>query len=201
MQDWIFNNKIEYSSSMEKTDILGWGKDEEALFRYVKRICACLMHTAIWFYSFSISFKGLSSLHCTLLESLRPLFHGVRQCSFGPASLRTFLPTPDTGFSFSHNLLSSRKTIIVKDKKIFANGWTVWKGKKIWHWRMNAPGQQVPITATGEEWRNNTRKNEEMEPKQKKKQKRTKNKQKQSTQLWMWLVIEVKSDAVKSNIA
>ena len=42
---------------------------------------------------------------------------------------------------------------------------------------MNAPGQQVPVTATGEEWRNNTRKNEETEPKQKKK---TKNKQKQT---------------------
>ena len=42
--------------------------------------------------------------------------------------------------------------------------------------------------ATGDQWRNNSRKNEEMEPKQKK-----------NTQLWMWLVMEVKSDAVKSN--
>ena len=44
--------------------------------------------------------------------------------------------------------------------------------------------------ATGDQWRNNSRKNEEMEPKQKK-----------NTQLWMWLVMEVKSDAIKSNIA
>ena len=44
--------------------------------------------------------------------------------------------------------------------------------------------------ATREEWRNNSRKNEEMEPKQKK-----------DAQLWMWLVFEVKSDAVKNNIA
>ena len=43
--------------------------------------------------------------------------------------------------------------------------------------------------ATGEEWRNNTRKNEETEPKQ------------NNAQLWMWLVMEVKSDAVKNNIA
>ena len=43
--------------------------------------------------------------------------------------------------------------------------------------------------ATEEQWRNNSRKNEEMEPKQ------------NNTQLWMWLVMEVKSDAVKSNIA
>ena len=43
--------------------------------------------------------------------------------------------------------------------------------------------------ATGDQWRNNSRKNEETEPKQ------------NNTQLWMGLVMEVKSDAVKSNIA
>ena len=42
---------------------------------------------------------------------------------------------------------------------------------------------------TGEEWRNNSRKNEE--------QSQSEN----NAQLWMWLVMEVKSDAVKSNIA
>ena len=43
--------------------------------------------------------------------------------------------------------------------------------------------------ATGDQWRNNSRKNEGMEPKQ------------NNTQLWMSLVIEARSDAVKSNIA
>ena len=43
--------------------------------------------------------------------------------------------------------------------------------------------------ATGEEWRNNSRKNKETEPKQ------------NNAQLWMWLVMEVKSYAVKYNIA
>ena len=43
--------------------------------------------------------------------------------------------------------------------------------------------------ATGDQWRNNSRKNEEM------------SQSKNSTQLWMRLVKEVKSDAVKSNIA
>ena len=43
--------------------------------------------------------------------------------------------------------------------------------------------------ATGEEWRNNTRKDEEMEPKQK------------HHPVVMWRVMEVKSDAVKTNIA
>ena len=42
---------------------------------------------------------------------------------------------------------------------------------------------------TGEEFRNNSRKNEEMEPKW------------NNTQVWMPLVIDVKSDAIKNNIA
>ena len=43
--------------------------------------------------------------------------------------------------------------------------------------------------AMGEEWRNNSRKNEGTE------------KSKNDTQLWMWLVMEVKSNAIKNNIA
>ena len=43
--------------------------------------------------------------------------------------------------------------------------------------------------ATGDHWRNNSIKNEETEPKQ------------NNTQLWVSLVMEVKSNAVKSNIA
>ena len=42
---------------------------------------------------------------------------------------------------------------------------------------------------TGEEWRSNSRVNEETDPKQK------------LSQLWMWLMMEVKSDAVKNNIS
>ena len=43
--------------------------------------------------------------------------------------------------------------------------------------------------ATGDQQRNNSRKNEELEQ------------LKNNTQLWMWLVMEVKSNAVKNNIA
>ena len=43
--------------------------------------------------------------------------------------------------------------------------------------------------ATGEEWRNKTRKNEATEPSE------------NNAQLQMWLVMEEKSDAVKNNIA
>ena len=44
--------------------------------------------------------------------------------------------------------------------------------------------------ATGDQWRNNSRKNERMEPKQKKKKK----------QLWMALETEARFDAEKDNI-
>ena len=43
--------------------------------------------------------------------------------------------------------------------------------------------------ATGDQWRNNSRKNEGMEPKQK------------QYPVWIQLVTEARSDAVKSNIA
>ena len=43
--------------------------------------------------------------------------------------------------------------------------------------------------ATGDQWRNNSRKSEGMEPKQ------------NNTQLGVFLVIEARSDAVKSSIA
>ena len=55
---------------------------------------------------------------------------------------------------------------------------------------MNSPGRLGGAQyATGEQWRNNSRKNEEMEPKQKQHQ--------VLDVTWM----EAKSDAVKSNIA
>ena len=55
------------------------------------------------------------------------------------------------------------------------------------------PKEELPRSlgaqyATGGQWINNSRKNEEMEPKQK------------STQLWMGLMMEVNSNAVKSNL-
>ena len=51
------------------------------------------------------------------------------------------------------------------------------------------PELVVAQYATGDQWGNNSRKNERMKPKQK------------QYQLWMWLVIEARSDAIKSNIA
>ena len=43
--------------------------------------------------------------------------------------------------------------------------WRVWKGKMIGHWRRNR--SEGAHYATGDQWKNNSRKNEEMEPKQK----------------------------------
>ena len=58
---------------------------------------------------------------------------------------------------------------------------------------MNSPRLIGAKYDTGEEWRNNSRKNDKMESKQKQKTKKN--------QLWMWLVKELKSDAVKNDIA
>ena len=51
------------------------------------------------------------------------------------------------------------------------------------------PGSVGAQYATGDQWRNNSRKNEGMDQ------------SKNNTQLWMWLVIDARSDAVKSNTA
>ena len=45
--------------------------------------------------------------------------------------------------------------------------WTVWKGKMIGYWKRNSPRSVGAQYATGDQWRNNSRKNEWMEPKQK----------------------------------
>ena len=57
------------------------------------------------------------------------------------------------------------------------------------------PGSGGAQYATGDQGRSLhwSRKNEQMEPKQ--------NKTKQNSQLWKWLLMEVKSNAVKSSIA
>ena len=44
--------------------------------------------------------------------------------------------------------------------------WTVWKGKKIGYWKRN-PQVGGCAYATGDQWRNNSRKNKGIEPKQK----------------------------------
>ena len=63
------------------------------------------------------------------------------------------------------------------------------KGKKIGHWKMNSPGQKVPnmlLEISGE-----------ITPERMKGWSQSKN----TTQSWMWLVMEARSDALKSNIA
>ena len=67
--------------------------------------------------------------------------------------------------------------------------WTVWKGKMIGYWRRNSPCRLVPnmlLEISGE-----------ITPERIKGWSQSKN----NTQLWMWLMIDVKSDTVKSNIA
>ena len=66
---------------------------------------------------------------------------------------------------------------------------TVWKGKKIWHWKMNCPGWWVPnmlLENSGEITPDKTKRW---------------NQRKNSNQLWICLVVKVKSHAVKNNTA
>ena len=56
-------------------------------------------------------------------------------------------------------------------------------------WKEELPRSVGGQYATGDQWGNNSKKNEGMEP------------SKNNTQLWMGLVIEARSDAVKSNIS
>ena len=66
---------------------------------------------------------------------------------------------------------------------------TIWKGKMIGYWKWNSPGQQVPnmlLEISGE-----------ITPERMKGWSQSNN----NTQLWMWLVIEARSNAIKSNIA
>ena len=67
--------------------------------------------------------------------------------------------------------------------------WTVWKGKKIGHWKMNSSGHWVPNMLLGISG--------EITSKRMKSWSQSKN----NTQLCIWLVMEVKSDAIKSNNA
>ena len=67
--------------------------------------------------------------------------------------------------------------------------WTVWKGKMTGHWKRNSPGWKLPnmlLEISGE-----------ITLERMKGWSQSKN----NIQLWMWLVIEARSDAVKSNIA
>ena len=67
--------------------------------------------------------------------------------------------------------------------------WRVWKGKKIGHWKMNSPDPQVPsmlLEISGE-----------ITPERMKRWNQSRN----NIHLWISLMIEAKSDAVKSNIS
>ena len=67
--------------------------------------------------------------------------------------------------------------------------WTIWKGKMTGYWKWSSPGLEVPnmlLEIRGE-----------IAPERTKGQSQSKN----NTQLWVGLVIEARSDAVKSNTA
>ena len=66
---------------------------------------------------------------------------------------------------------------------------TVWKGKKIWHWKMNPPGQYMSDMLL--------EKSGEFIPERMKRLGQSRN----DAQLWICLVVKVKSDVIKNNTA
>ena len=96
---------------------------------------------------------------------------------------------------FSSSMLSSIKVVHGRREwqttPVFLpwEQWTVWKGKKIGHWKMNSPGLLAPNMLL--------EKTREITPERMKRWSQSEN----NAQLWMWLVMEVKSDTVKSSIA
>ena len=67
--------------------------------------------------------------------------------------------------------------------------WTVWKGKKIWHQKVSTPGWKFSNLLLG--------KSGEITRERMKRLGQSRN----DTQLWMCLVVKVKSNAIKNNIA
>ena len=67
--------------------------------------------------------------------------------------------------------------------------WTVWKGKKLWHWKISLPDQKVSSILLG--------KSREITPERMKRLIQSRN----NAKLWMCLVVRLKSDAVKDSIA
>ena len=72
----------------------------------------------------------------------------------------------------------------------FKYSWlTVWKGKKVWHWKVNSPGQKVPNMLL--------EKSEDIAPEGMWRLNQSEN----SAQMWMCLVVKVNSDDIKNSIA
>ena len=70
--------------------------------------------------------------------------------------------------------------------------WTVWKGKNIWHWKMSPPSWEVSNMLLGK-----SRGQLLTAPERMKQLGQSGN----DTQLWMCLLVKVKSNAVKNDIA
>ena len=72
---------------------------------------------------------------------------------------------------FWHNMVHWRRKMPTHSNSlVWRAPWTIWKGKKIWHWKMSPHRSEGVQYATGEEQRaitNNSRKNEVAGPKQK----------------------------------
>ena len=69
--------------------------------------------------------------------------------------------------------------------------WTVWKGKKIWHWKVNSPGQKVSNMKLGKSRGRLLVAPETMKPL---------SQNGNNAQMWMCLAVKVKSSAVRKTL-
>ena len=85
------------------------------------------------------------------MENIRSIYTYIYILNY----YKSFCWTLEKGMANHFSILALRTT------------WMVWKGKKIGHWKDERPRLVHPQYATGDQWGNNSRKNEQMEPKQK----------------------------------
>ena len=143
-----------------------------------------LSHSTVFLYLFaSIPGKGFLISPCYSLELC---------IQMGISFLFSFVFRLSSFHSYLEGLLGMWFTGKGNGKALqcscFENPMSIMKRQKDRTLKDELPRLVVAQYATGDQWSNNSRKNEGMEPKQ------------QQHPIWLWLVIETRSDAVKRNI-
>ena len=129
------------------------------------QIWPLLKGQAIWSHSPS---EGRQIVKTTITENWAIWSHGPQPCLiqliYEPCCVGS--RWTDHGGEFWQNVVHWRRewqttSVILRTSS------TVWKSKKIGHWKMNSPRSVGAQYVIGDQWRNNSRKNEGVEPKQK----------------------------------
>ena len=164
---------------------------------HVIRLGSCLW---LWFQSVCPLMSSLSAYHLTGVSLTLDVGVSLHSCS---SKVQLLLLTLDLGYLLTATDTDLGCGVSSHDKmwstgegngkplpySCLENPMNSMKRQKYRTLKDDLPRSVGVQYATGDQWRNNYRKNEGMEPKQK------------QHPFWMWLVIEARSDAVKSNVA